>query len=231
MIHRVLLVDDDSALVCILAAALAEEGFDVATAADGLEGLRRFEACAPDLVILDVLMPELDGLELCRRIRKTATTPVILLTSRAEEVDRINGLELGADDYVTKPFSTRELCARIRAIDRRLAGRSPVPALDGGRLSCGDLVLDPARFEVRWKGCPIVLTRSEFEVLAALVRHRGLVLGRERLLDLTHGADVTITGRTVDTFIKRIRKKLREADPGFDEIGTVFGIGYRYRSS
>src|SRR5262249_1556962 len=129
---------------------------------------------------------EIDGLEVCRRIRRSRPTPVIFLTSRAEEVDRVNGLELGADDYVTKPFSTRELCARIRAIDRRLSG---APTASPGTPSAhpivaGPLVLDAARFEIRWKDQPLVLTRSEFEVLAALVRHRGFVLGRQQLLDL-----------------------------------------------
>ncbi len=234
MVRRLLLVDDDEALLRILAAALVEEGFVVETAKDGAAGLRPFVETAPDLVVLDVLLPEMDGLDLCRRIRRQGSTPVILLTSRAEEVDRVTGLELGADDYVTKPFSIRELCARIRAIDRRL-GRQEAPAaaplpIGEPPLRAGELVLDPARFEVRWKGQPVGLTRSEFHMLRALVRHRGFVLSREQLLDLSRGGDVVITDRTVDTFIKRLRKKLREADPCFDEIETVFGVGYRYRS-
>jgi DNA-binding response OmpR family regulator len=226
MIRRLLLVDDDEALVRILGAALAEEGFAVETAADGTAGLRRFAAAPPDLVILDVLLPEMDGLEVCRRIRARGRVPVIFLTSRGEEVDRINGLELGADDYVTKPFSTRELVARIRAIDRRLAapaGASPEPII------VGELTIDEARFAVRWRGRAVVLTRSELEVLAALARHRGFVLRRDQLLDLARGDDAVVTDRTIDTFIKRIRKKLRDADAAFDEIETVIGVGYRYR--
>lgn len=243
MIHRLLLVDDDAALCRILSAALTEEGFAVATAATGLEGLRSFEAAPPDLAILDVLLPEMDGLELCRRLRRRFATPIVLLTSRAEEVDRVTGLDLGADDYLTKPFSTRELCARIRAIDRRIdrvldsrlkdgaraAAPAPAPAVEPP-LIAGSLQLDRARFSVLWKDRPVVLTRSEFQVLHALVHNRGLVLSRERLLDLARGTDIVVTDRTVDTFIRRIRKKLAEVDASFDDIETVFGVGYRYRS-
>jgi two-component system response regulator ChvI len=227
VIERILVVDDDLSLVTILSAALAEEGFAVEHARDGAEGLRRFEAAPPDLVILDVLLPELDGLAVLRRIRARATTPIILLSSRGEEVDRVSGLELGADDYVTKPFSTRELCARIRAVERRLGGGRVEEAAP---VAAGALRIDPARFEARWKDAPVALTRSELELLLHLVRRRGLVLGRERLLDLMRGEDVTVTERTVDTFIKRIRRKLRDVDPEFDEIETVFGVGYRYRT-
>jgi two-component system response regulator ChvI len=249
-IRRLLLVDDDRALASILSLALGEDGFEVRTAANGLEGLRAFEASPPDLVILDVLMPEMDGLEVCRRIRRTSTVPIILLTSRGEEVDRITGLDSGADDYVTKPFSTRELCARIRAISRRLPSappgasaapptppapeRPPAPAvttgLPAGVLRVGTLVLDPARFEVQCEGRPVPLTRSELLVLAALMRHAGFVLGREQLLDLARGEEVVVTDRTVDTFIKRIRKKVREVTPTFDAIETVIGVGYRLRA-
>jgi DNA-binding response OmpR family regulator len=222
-IRRLLLVDDDHALVRILAAALAEEGFAVETAANGLDGLRRFEAGAPDLVILDVLLPELDGLEVCRRIRRKSAVPIILLTSRAEEVDRVTGLDTGADDYVTKPFSTRELCARIRAIDRRLQ-----PPAGAELLTAGPLEIDRPRFEVRWKGQLVAFTRSEFEILAALARKRGFVLSRDQVLELARGDDAAITDRTVDTFVKRIRKKLRDVDPAFDAIETVYGVGYRF---
>lgn len=237
MIQRLLLVDDDAALCRILAAALGEEGFTVTTAATGIEGLRRFEADPPELAILDVLLPEMDGLELCRRLRRRYTTPIVLLTSRDQEVDRVTGLDLGADDYLTKPFSTRELCARIRAIDRRLGQRSPDGLVNSAQLPTGDpplqvgeLLIDRASFTVRWKGQVITLTRAEFQVLHALVRNRGLVLSRERLLDLARGADVVVTDRTVDTFIRRIRKKITVTDPAFDAIDTVFGVGYRYRS-
>ena len=241
MIRRVLLVDDDQALRTVLAAALGDEGFTVTEASDGLAGLRRFEADGADLIILDILMPEMDGLEVCRRVRRKSTVPIVLLSSRGDEVDRVTGLETGADYYVTKPFSTRELIARIRAVERRVtaapaaASGSPAaaPALAGAVggevLEVGRLRLDPGRFEAKWRGKPIALTRSEFQILGALARHRGAVLAREQLLDLARGDDAVVTDRTVDTFVKRLRKKIRDVDEAFDEIETVFGVGYRYR--
>ena len=237
MIRRVLVVDDDRGLSTVLAAALGDEGFAVTVADDGLAGVRRFEADGADLIILDVLMPEMDGLEVCRRIRRKSKVPIVLLSSRGDEVDRVTGLETGADDYVTKPFSTRELVARIRALERRLGGAEPAAApataaasgLGGEIIEAGPLRLDPGRFEVRWRGKPVVLTRSEFQILGALARNRGMVLARERLLDLARGDDAVVTDRTVDTFVKRLRKKIRDVDDGFDGIETVFGVGYRYR--
>jgi two-component system response regulator ChvI len=237
VIRRVLVVDDDRGLSTVLAAALGDEGFTVTVADNGLLGLRRFEADGADLIILDVLMPEMDGLEVIRRIRRKSKVPIVLLSSRGDEVDRVTGLETGADDYVTKPFSTRELVARIRALDRRLGGTEPTaaaPVVAAGGLGteiieAGPLRLDPGRFEVRWRGKPVVLTRSEFQILGALARNRGMVLARERLLDLARGDDAVVTDRTVDTFVKRLRKKIRDVDDGFDGIETVFGVGYRYR--
>jgi len=236
VIRRVLVVDDDRGLSTVLAAALGDEGFAVTVADNGLVGLRRFEADGADLIILDVLMPEMDGLEVCRRIRRKSKVPIVLLSSRGDEVDRVTGLETGADDYVTKPFSTRELVARIRALERRLGAEpaaAPAAAATGGLgseiIEAGPLRLDPGRFEVRWRGKPVVLTRSEFQILGALARNRGMVLARERLLDLARGDDAVVTDRTVDTFVKRLRKKIRDVDDGFDGIETVFGVGYRYR--
>jgi len=236
VIRRVLVVDDDRGLSTVLAAALGDEGFAVTVADNGLVGLRCFEADGADLIILDVLMPEMDGLEVCRRIRRKSKVPIVLLSSRGDEVDRVTGLETGADDYVTKPFSTRELVARIRALERRLGAEpaaAPAAAATGGLgseiIEAGPLRLDPGRFEVRWRGKPVVLTRSEFQILGALARNRGMVLARERLLDLARGDDAVVTDRTVDTFVKRLRKKIRDVDDGFDGIETVFGVGYRYR--
>ncbi len=234
MIVRVLLVDDDATLVGVLTAALADEGFVVTTARNGVEGLRRFDSEGADLLVLDILMPQMDGLEVCRRIRRKSAVPIILLSSRGEEVDRVTGLETGADDYLTKPFSTRELVARIRALGRRVApamapAAAPLSSLGSERLELGPLLIDPGRFEVRWRGQPVVLTRSEFRMLEALARHRGLVLSRERLLEHARGDDSTVTERTVDTLIKRLRQKVRKVDGGFDRIETVFGVGYRYK--
>jgi two-component system response regulator ChvI len=241
VIRRVLIVDDDQGLRTVLAAALGDEGFDVAQAGDGAAGLRKFESDGADLIILDILMPEMDGLEVCRRVRRKSAVPIVLLSSRGDEVDRVTGLETGADDYVTKPFSTRELVARIRAVERRVAPQpaargaaaAPAPTLAGATggdvLEVGSLRLDPNRFEAKWRGKPVTLTRSEFQILGALARHRGNVLARERLLDIARGDDAVVTDRTVDTFVKRLRKKIRDVDAAFDEIETVFGVGYRYR--
>jgi DNA-binding response OmpR family regulator len=230
LITRILLIDDDVTLTGILAAALGDEGWTVATARNGVEGLRRFESEGADLLVLDILMPEMDGLEVCRRLRRKSAVPIILLSSRGEEVDRVTGLETGADDYLTKPFSTRELVARIRAIDRRMSPAHSSPsALGDDCVEAGSLRLDLARFEVRWRASPVTLTRSEFQLLLVLARHRGMVLSRERLLEAARGDDTTVTDRTVDTFVKRLRKKIRDVDPAFDQIETVIGVGYRYK--
>jgi DNA-binding response OmpR family regulator len=229
MIVRILLVDDDATLVEVLSSALGDEGFLVSSARNGAEGYKRFEREGADLLVLDILMPEMDGLEVCRRIRRKSTVPIILLSSRGEEVDRVTGLETGADDYLTKPFSTRELVARIRALGRRLASGPPPAAPDRQRIEAGPLVLDPARFAVTWRRQPVALTRAEFGMLEALARHPGLVLARDRLLECARGDDSSVTDRTVDTLIKRLRAKIRKVDADFDQIETVFGVGYRYR--
>ena len=225
-IQRILLVDDDRALAGVVSAALTEEGYDVTLAHDGRDGLLKFQAGGFDLVLLDVLMPELDGFEVCRRIRQSSPVPIFFLTSRADEVDQITGLETGADDYLAKPFSTRALVARIRAIARRLKE----PEAASATSTVGPLTIDTGRFLVTWNGTAAALTRAEFLVLSALVQQKGFVLSRDRLIDLARGRDVVITERTVDTFIKRIRQKLTAIDAKFDGIETVIGVGYRYRA-
>jgi len=239
----VLVVEDEAPLLALLRYNLEKEGFAVCEAGDGEEALMQIAERKPDLVLLDWMLPLVSGLEVCRRIRRKSAVPIILLSSRGDEVDRVTGLETGADDYVTKPFSTRELVARIRAIERRTAAaalRAGAPAtaptaptlaaaVGTDTLEVGRLRLDPARFEAKWKGKAIALTRSEFQILGALARHRGTVLAREQLLDLARGDDAVVTDRTVDTFVKRLRKKIRDVDAAFDEIETVFGVGYRYR--
>ena len=223
---HLLLIDDDRALLSVLSSALEEEGYQVTCAFDGKAGLVQFQRRAFDALIVDVLMPELDGLEVCRRVRATSQVPFIFLTSRSEEVDRVTGLETGADDYLVKPFSTRELIARLRALARRTLPSKQVASTS---IAEGSLTIDRDRFEVKWKAHPVVLTRSELEVLAALASAPGMVLSRDRLIDAVHGDDVVITERTIDTFIKRIRQKICAVDETFDGIETVIGVGYRFR--
>lgn len=230
MTTQILLADDDPALSRILSDALTEEGYSVTCAADGRQALQLWSQGHFEVLLLDVLMPELDGLEVCRRIRQSSNIPIVFLTSRSDEVDRINGLDIGADDYVTKPFSTRELVARIRALVRR-AGLAAETSPRGEILQCGHLKLDVGRFEVSWRDKRASFTRSEFQVLAALARNVGFVLSRDKLIDLACGNDVVITERTIDTFIKRIRQKLKDIDSTFDAIETVIGVGYRLRQN
>lgn len=223
---KLLLVDDDLALRSILKDALEEDGFEVAVAGDGKAGLKAAREGAFELVLLDVMMPELDGLSMCRKLRETSRVPVIFLTSRGDDIDRITGLELGADDYVAKPFNTRELIARIRAVLRR-AGP---PRSAAEVVTVGQLVIDEGRFAVSWRGKAVTLTPSEFRVLLALARQPGHVLSRDRLIDQARGEDAVITERTIDTFIKRIRARCSGVDAGFDAIETVVGVGYRLRA-
>ena len=224
--NRILLVDDDRSLVDVLSLALEDEGFEVACAHHGKAGWRAFTAAPPDLVVLDLLMPELDGLQLCRLIRAEHTTPVIMLTSRDDEMDKVLGLEMGADDYVTKPFSTRELVARIRALLRRIGMERP--QAEGARRALGDLALDRERREVRLGGATVELTSTEFDLLWTLTGKPGVVHSRDALMDAVYGEQIVVAHRTIDTFIKRLRQKLTHADPSFAGIETIRGVGYRY---
>jgi two-component system, OmpR family, response regulator ChvI len=218
-------VDDDRGLVDMLSMALEDAGFLVDRAHDGAVGWDRFLAAPCDLVVLDLLMPELDGLALCRRIRERHATPILMLTSRDQEMDKLLGLEVGADDYMTKPFSTRELVARIRAALRRAA----LTAGGGECCEARGLRMDRSRREVLVQGAAVSLTATEFELLWTLAQRPGHVLGREALMRSVYGDEV-VSERTLDTFVKRLRRKLREADPAFDEIETVRSVGYRYRT-
>jgi len=223
-------VDDEANIRETVAFALRREGYDVETFPDGLEASTAFEGKMPDLAILDILMPRMDGLELCRKMRaRSETVPIIFLTSRDDEVDRILGLELGADDYLVKPFSMRELVARVRVLFRRAARRATVTRDDETMLSIGSLELDPQRFTVRWKGNPIDLTVTEFMMLQALVRYPGHVKTRRQLTREGYPHDNYVSERTIDSHVKRIRKKFEAADPAFDRIDTVYGMGYRYQ--
>ena len=221
-------VDDEANIRETVAFALRREGYDVRSYADGVDAWSAFEAAMPELVIIDILMPRMDGLELCRKIRAASeTVPIIFLTSRDEELDRVLGLELGADDYLGKPFSMRELIARVRVLFRRAARRAS--GNEDTVISVGSLDLDPQRFIVRWKGHPIDLTVTEFLMLQALVRHPGHVKTRQQLTREGYPHDNYVSERTIDSHVKRIRKKFEAVDPQFDRIDTVYGMGYRYQ--
>ncbi|WP_437541795.1 response regulator transcription factor [Sorangium sp. So ce367] len=226
---RLLLIEDDAALVDVLSLAFEDAGHAVLRAHDGVDGLRRVERDVPDLVISDVNMPRLDGFSLCRRLREAKNlVPIVLLTSRDAEIDQALGLELGADDYVVKPFSTRVLLARVNALLRRQEIRAGSP--NARRVvAVGALDLDPERLEARYRGAPITVTLTEFRLLEALAARPGVVFSRDRLLDLARGDDSTVDVRLVDTYVRRLRRKLEAIDPAFERIETVIGAGYRWR--
>jgi two-component system, OmpR family, response regulator ChvI len=226
------LVDDEPSLRETVGFALRRDGYRVELHADGLEAWQRFERVLPDLAILDILMPRMDGLELCRRLRALSERlPILFLTSRDEELDRVLGLELGADDYLCKPFSMRELTARVKVLLRRAALRQEPPGADERILDCGSLRLDLRRYQASWHGKPLPLTVTEFTLLHALVRHPGHVKTRAQLLEEGYPNDAYVSDRTIDSHIKRLRRKLADADPEFAGIETVYGLGYRYREA
>lgn len=229
---NIAVVDDESNICETVGFALKREGFFVKTYGDGLAAWEEFQNQLPDLVILDILMPRLDGLELCRRLRGISDTlPIIFLTSKDEEFDRVLGLELGADDYLCKPFSTRELIARVRVLFRRLALISAPPASgEDELLSVGALELDLQRYTVRWEDRPVQLTVTEFLLLQSLARRPGHVKTRRQLMEEAYPNDAYVSERTIDSHIKRLRRKFVRADEAFDAIDTVYGLGYRYRA-
>lgn len=224
---EILLIDDEQSIADVVEYVLQEHGFQVQTRYDGVEGLAAFEHAPPDLVLLDLNLPGLDGLSLFHRMKNLhAEVPVIMLTSRGDEVDRILGLELGADDYVTKPFSPRELAARVRAVLRRQSRSKPGTS---SLVRQGLFVVDEAGFHLRYDGSALVLTRPEFLLLSSLVRQPARVFTRQHLLDIMHEQGHPVTDRAVDACIKRLRKKLEEVRPGEDPIQTVYGLGYKLR--
>jgi len=216
---RVLLIDDDAGLSGLLAEYLGQDGVNVTHAPDGARGLSLLESGAFDAVLLDLMMPGMNGLEVCRRIRARSNVPLLMLTARGDEADRVTGLELGADDYISKPFSPRELLARLRAVLRRA---HPDPA--GERLAVGDLVLDVPGRAVTLKGGALDLTGVEFDVLVALARRAGRVVPREALLSEAGRSDVVVGDRTVDVHVSHLRQKLGDDPPRL--IKTVRGVGY-----
>ncbi|MBL8633440.1 MAG: response regulator transcription factor [Myxococcales bacterium] len=225
---RILVVDDDGHIRDVMRFTLQQGGFQVVEAKDGAEALAQFDAGGIDLVVLDIVMPESDGLEVCRKIRAKSRLPIIFVSSRDEELDRVLGLELGADDYLVKPFSPRELLARVKAVLRRL---SPEPAAADKGAICrrGALEMDLHRHRCTWVGQEVVLTVTEFALLQSLLLSPGRVFSRSELVDRAYGHGHVITERTVDSHIRRIRQKLSalSADP----IETVYGLGYRLKES
>ena len=227
----VLIVDDDPRIREVVRFALRKEGFETVEAGDGAEALQAFARDKPTLVILDILMPEMDGTDVCRSLRAHSRVPIIFLSSKDEELDRVLGLELGGDDYVTKPFSPRELVARVRAVLRRLEPerRADLPVETPKSLRHGELHLDLDRFRATWNGKEIVLTVTEFGLLRTLIEYPGKVYRREELMERGYAYDNVVAGRTIDSHIRRIRRKLAAA--GGDPIETVHGLGYKIRTS
>ena len=224
MTDRILVVDDEPDLLELVRFNLSQAGYEVETAETGAEGFEKARRRRPDLLVLDVMLPDLPGTEVCRRVRsdeELAGLPVLMLTARSEEIDRVVGLELGADDYVTKPFSPRELILRVQAILRRTRGASAT----SGVLHQGPLELDTERHRCRVEDEEVQLTAKEFELLRALMERPGRVMSRDRLLDEVWGSDITVTTRTIDTHLKRLREKLGAAA---ELVETVRGVGYRF---
>jgi DNA-binding response OmpR family regulator len=228
MTQRILVVDDEPAVSDLLAYNLRKAHYEVVVAADGREALHLVGETSPDLILLDLMIPEVDGLDVCRELRKTSAVPVIMITARGEEVDRVVGLELGADDYVTKPFSVRELMARIKAVLRRAYSEEPENPPSKLLLSPGGLRMDVDARTVLVGETALNLTRLEFDLLHHLLSNAGRVLTRERLLEQAWGYDFAGDTRAVDSAVKRLRAKLRAASPEADGIEAVRGIGYRF---
>ncbi len=222
---RILIVDDEPPIVEVLAYNLKRANYEVSSAYDGQEALDKARAEQPDLIILDLMLPAVDGLDVCRALRRERDVPIIMLTARDSEIDRVVGLELGADDYVVKPFSVRELLARVKNVLRR-AAPPPSQAAAGVR-RVGPLSIDPARHEASWDGHELELTALEFELLHTLVCHAGQVLSREQLLQRVWGYDYYGDLRVVDAAVKRLRAKLRQAAPDAEPLETVRGVGYK----
>ena len=218
--QRILVVDDDPHLREVVRFALEQAGFDAVEAKNGREALDSFDRQEPDLVVLDIMMPEMDGNDVCRALRAKSDVPIIFLSSRDDEIDRVLGLELGGDDYVTKPFSPRELVARIKAIFRRMTATNESPASEDGLLEHGNLRLDPVRFKAFWDRQEVELTKTEFGIVKRLMGYPGKVFSRGELM-----TDGIVSDRTIDSHVRHLRKKFGEA--GGDPIETVHGIGYK----
>jgi len=218
----ILVVDDEANIIDLARLYLEQEGYRVEEAMDGQQALEKIDSHEPALVILDIMLPEVDGFEVCRRVRAESDVPIIMLTARDDDVDKIVGLELGADDYMTKPFNPRELVARVKAILRRA---EQAPRRDGAPIHIGDLTIDPPRREISVAGEVVETRTKEFDLLLTLVEHKGIVLSREQLLNLVWGYDFYGQTRTVDVHIAHLRKRIAASDQV--RIDTVTGVGYK----
>jgi two-component system response regulator ResD len=216
----ILVVDDEKNIVQLARLYLNNEGFRVESAHDGKQALDKAKSVRPDLIVLDVMMPEMDGLTVCKELRKTSNVPIIILTARGEDIDRIIGLEIGADDYMAKPFNPRELVARVKAVLRRAQGEREVPEVT----EAGGLRIDAASREVTLDGRSLTLRAKEFDLLSAFAQHKGTVLDRERLLRMVWGADYYGDSRTIDVHVAWLRDKLGDSSV---KIQTVWGVGYK----
>ncbi|WP_170764028.1 response regulator transcription factor [Ruegeria lacuscaerulensis] len=229
---KIALVDDDRNILTSVSMTLEAEGFEVETYNDGQAALDAFNKKLPDMAVLDIKMPRMDGMDLLQRLRQKTQMPVIFLTSKDDEIDEVLGLRMGADDYVKKPFSQRLLVERIRALLRRQEATSgDVTSPNTGDtkvMERGDLRMDPLRHAVSWRGTDVSLTVTEFLLLQALAQRPGFVKSRDQLMDVAYDDQVYVDDRTIDSHIKRLRKKMRAADPEFSAIETLYGIGYRY---
>jgi two-component system response regulator ChvI len=229
---NIALVDDDKNILESVTMLLEQEGYHIRSFSDSSAALTALTTTPPDLAILDIKMPRMDGLELLRRLRQSADLPVIFLTSKDEEIDELMGLNAGADDYIRKPFSQRLLLERVRAVLRRAEAKSapPVPGeIKKEALVRGKLALDPQRHECTWDGKPVRLTVTEFLILQALAQRPGFVKSRDSLMDAAYDDQVYVDDRTIDSHIKRLRKKFKAVTDDFDAIETLYGVGYRYK--
>ncbi|MDX1739484.1 MAG: response regulator transcription factor [Alphaproteobacteria bacterium] len=230
MTHKIALVDDDRNILTSVSIALESEGFQVVTYTDGETALAGINTGNPDLAVLDIKMPRMDGMELLQRLRKTNAMPVIFLTSKDDEVDELLGLRMGADDYIKKPFSQRLLIERIRALLRRSElEKAGGESSSGGVMQRGKLMLDSDRHICAWDGKHVNLTVTEFLLIKTLAQRPGHVKNRDQLMDAAYGENIYVDDRTIDSHIKRLRKKFRETDTDFNEIETLYGVGYRYK--
>ena len=229
---EIVLVDDDANILASVRIALEADGFRVRSYTDGNSALAALENQPADIGVFDIKMPRMDGLELLRKLRQTSAMPVVFLTSKDDEIDEVFGLKMGADDYITKPFSQRLLIERIRAVLRRSAARAQTPAVASrSAISQGQLHLDHERHDCLWKNQPVNLTVTEFLIIDALAQRPGVVKSRDSLMDAAYDDQVYVDDRTIDSHIKRLRRKFRAVDGSFDAIETLYGVGYRFTAS